>query len=134
MDSITLRLQPDTIESLSGEANEHGVSRSEYVRNIIQSRHELERLRGEYERLQADHEGEIEELREEYEDRIADLERENERLRNEKRALIQDREERTDLVEYVEREKELDQQRQQRRQAPAWRRAKWWLLGEPDDR
>lgn len=80
MDSITLRLQPDTIKSLGEEADDHDVSRSEYVRNIIRSCYELQRLRDEHERIQDQHEQELEEVREEYGERIADLERENERL------------------------------------------------------
>ena len=66
-----------------------------------------------------------------------DLKRENDRLQNRVRKLIDAREEHTELVEYVEEER-LDRQRErehreQRRGAPAWRRAKWWLLGTPDD-
>lgn len=38
MDSITLRLQPSTKGSLEVEADELGVSRSEYIRNILRSR------------------------------------------------------------------------------------------------
>lgn len=107
MQQITVKLPDDTAKSLEDIAeSQYDRNRSDAIRELLEKG------------LAAD-------------DRITDLERENERLRNEKRALIQDREERTELVEYVERERELDQQRQQRRQAPAWRRAKWWLLGEP---
>lgn len=60
-----------------------------------------------------------------------ELKCENDRLRAEKRILISDREERTDLVEYVEGHREDDRRDRERRQAPAWRRAKWWLIGEP---
>jgi regulator of replication initiation timing len=61
---------------------------------------------------------EWEELREECED----LRTENERLRDRIMALIDEREERTELVRFVDEEEE-------RRRAPAWTRAKWWLLG-----
>lgn len=60
-----------------------------------------------------------------------ELKRENDHLRAEKRTLIRDREEHTELVEYVEHERRLDQQREERREAPVWRRAKWWLFGAP---
>lgn len=130
MDSITLRLQPDTIESLSGEADAHDVSRSEYVRNIIRSRHELERLRDEYERLQADHEQEIEDLREEYEERIADLERENERVRNEKRLILEQREENTELVNTFERQQSLAERKAE---AGLLTKTKWALFGMDRD-
>lgn len=54
-------------------------------------------------------------------------------LRRQLQAVNARQEDVGELVEYVEQERKLDQQRAQRRQAPAWRRAKWWLLGEPGD-
>ncbi len=60
-----------------------------------------------------------------------------ERLRNEKRTLINDREERTELVEYVEEQREVERyrDRQQRKidQARVLTRAKWALVGMPTD-
>lgn len=61
------------------------------------------------------------------------LKRENERLRNGKRALIDAREERQELVEYVEDERERQRRREDRRNAPVWRRAKWWVFGRDGD-
>ena len=37
-----------------------------------------------------------------------------------------------ELVEYVERERSMQEQERKRRNAPAWRRAKWWLLGRSE--
>ena len=37
-----------------------------------------------------------------------------------------------ELVEYVERERSMQEQERERRNAPAWRRAKWWLLGRSE--
>lgn len=91
MDSITLRLQSDTIEQLTDEADANGVSRSEYVRDIIRSRDELQRLRDEHERIQANHEQELTAVRDKYEEHIAELERENERLHRERRQLLEQR-------------------------------------------
>lgn len=34
-----------------------------------------------------------------------------------------------ELVEYVEEERELMQERMDRRGAPVWRRARWWVFG-----
>lgn len=148
MDSITLRLQSDTIDQLNDEANARGVSRSEYVRDIIRSRDELQRLRDKHERIQADHEEELDGVRDEYEERINELEREyknqinelereNERLHRERRQLLEQRDEHTELVEYVEEERSLQQRRedreQRRAQAGVLTRAKWWLAGMPAD-
>lgn len=111
MDSITLRLQPSTKESLEGEAEERGVSRSEYIRNILRSRHELERLR----------------------EQVADLERENDRLRQQLAATNRRVDQHQELVRYVQEERSLAQEQSRRRKAPVWRRAKWWILGEPNE-
>lgn len=75
--------------------------------------------------------GPLEGLRELVEREIEydELERENERLRAEKRTLINDREERTELVKYVEQERELQRRQEERQDAPVWQRAKWWVLG-----
>ena len=112
MEQITLRLREETIEEVESEAEEAGVSRSERLREAVESRNE--------------HEAEVERLREE----VDDLRTEVERLRSEKRALIDDREERTELVEYVEQEKTLQQERLE---ASAVERAKWWLFGRDVD-
>lgn len=37
-----------------------------------------------------------------------------------------------ELVEYVKEERQMQQQRQRKENAPAWTRAKYWLLGFPD--
>jgi len=49
-------------------------------------------------------------------------------VREEKRLILQEREEKKQLARYAETEREREQQR---RQAPVWRRAKWWALGAP---
>lgn len=51
-----------------------------------------------------------------------ELKRERDRLDRELRQVIEHREEHTEIVEYVEEE-------QNYRQAPIWKRAKWWLKG-----
>ena len=62
----------------------------------------------------AGHEQELAELCNEYETRITDLEQDVKRLRNEKRTLINDREERTELVEYVQEQREVENYRARR--------------------
>ena len=68
-----------------------------------------------------------------------DIQRDRDRLRNAQTQLIEQREENQELVEYVEREKsmqerreERERKREERRNAPAWRRAKWWLFGRAE--
>ena len=60
---------------------------------------------------------------------LEDLENENERLQRQLAATNRHVDEHQELVAYVKEERELQQRREKRRDAPAWRRAKWWLLG-----
>ena len=62
-------------------------------------------------------------------EKVKELQRENERLRREKRAIIEQRDEHTELVEYVEGERELQRMERERRNAPIWRRIRWLVLG-----
>jgi hypothetical protein len=68
-----------------------------------------------------------------------ELRRENDRLRRELRAANARQDDVGELVEYVERERSLqerreerERKREERRDAPVWRRAKWWLLGRSE--
>jgi len=65
-ESITIRLQPELIDRLEGEADEEGVSRSEYIRQILRERRESEELREELDTLQ--------ERLESREERVSELE------------------------------------------------------------
>lgn len=148
MDSITLRLQADTIESLEEEANEHGVSRSEYIRDLIRSRDEYKRLREQYEalreeheRLQTEHEQEIERLEARHQEEIEDLEAEHkakiedlegeinhlqnqiDRLQRTNLKILEHRDENTDLQVYVDERREWEQ-------ANWFTRQKWKLFGK----
>lgn len=120
---------------------EREAMRSEYESKIesIRSEHESE-----LDALRSEHESEVESVRSEYESRIEelqeevdDLERDVERLQNEKRTLIGDREERTELVEYVEEQRQVERYRARRErmldQAGIVTRAKWKLTGVPVD-
>lgn len=100
MKSVSTRLDDETHSIVSETVDERGVSKAEVLRELVEKG------------IQHD-----------------ELKRENERLRAEKRTLINDREERTELVAYVEEERELQQRQKQRRDAPVWRRAKWWVFG-----
>lgn len=50
--SITIRLREELIEELDREAEDNDISRSEYVRQILQDRDEVDELREEIERLE----------------------------------------------------------------------------------
>lgn len=66
---------------------------------------------------------------------IEDFKQENERLRNEKRTLINQRKENTELVEYVEQQRDLERYRARREQmvdqAGMLTRWKWKFTGVP---
>lgn len=112
MQQITLRIPEDTLKNLEEEADEHGVSRSEYIRDVLETRNE--------------HAEDVDELQE----RIDELETELERVRNEKRLILEERDEKNELVRYVETERT----RQERKDtAPIWTRAKWKVFGMPAD-
>jgi metal-responsive CopG/Arc/MetJ family transcriptional regulator len=58
-----------------------------------------------------------------------DIQRDRERLRDAQTQLIEQREENQELVEYVEQEKSLKERERERRDAPLWRRARWFVFG-----
>lgn len=63
-----------------------------------------------------------------------ELKRENERLRNEKRTILNQRNENRELVEYLQREQELQvqerEERRERRNQPVWERFRDWIFGK----
>lgn len=100
MNPIAGRVPEATDEGIEAYADENDVNKSDAIRTLLAKGLEYD-----------------------------DLRIENERLRNEKRAIISQREEHGELVEYVEEERSMQQRREERRDAPAWKRAKWWLFG-----
>ena len=112
MEQITLRLDAELLDALEEEAEGRGVSRSEHIRDTLESRNE--------------HDENTDELR----DRIADLERDLDRVRREKRLILEERDEKAELVEYVERERSAEQRW---RQASLATKLKWTVFGAPGD-
>jgi predicted transcriptional regulator len=107
MAQITLRLDDDLLDELDEEAEEREVSRSQYIRDTLESRDRADEL----------------------EARVDDLRRQLQEANAGNRDV-------DEIVAYVEEEREVRrrrekriQRREERRDAPAWRRAKWWLLG-----
>jgi len=104
MQQLTIRVADEMATEIEERADESDASKSEVARELL-------RLGSEHESLQA----------------------ECDRLRRELQAANSRYDEHTELVEYVEEER-LDRQRERERShAPAWRRAKWWLFGTPED-
>jgi len=119
MEQITVRIPADELEELEAEAAEHGVSRSEHIRDTLESRHE-------HDADTAEHEAEVERLR----DEVAELERDVERLQKEKRLILEERDEKQELVRYVEDERSAEQRW---RAAGLGTRLKWRVFGMPED-
>lgn len=115
MEAITIRLREETIESLDDEASEHDVSRSEYVREVLDRRDEYDRLRDELERERA---------------RADDLQRQL------AQANARD-DDVTELVERVEEETSLlarERERERERESAGMvTRLKWWVFGRDLD-
>ena len=160
MTSISIRINDDLLESLNEEAEEQGVSRSEYIRATLEARHEadvlrskLDELQAEYEELEARHEdlqqllgaanerletySELQEehsaLQEDYEA----LESRYEDLQRQLAAVNARQEDVTELVEFVEEQRELTRYQERRQRllddANILRRWKWKLTGVPVD-
>ena len=102
MESVSTRLNDETHQYVCEAADKRDVSQAEVLRELIEKGIEYD-----------------------------DLEREKKRLETRVRKLIDTREEHTELVEYVEEERSLQRRREERSQANVFRRAWWWLAGEP---
>ena len=71
-----------------------------------------------------------------YEDLERELEQTEARVEDLRRQLQQTNSRERDvdeIVTYVEEERRLRQRREERRDAPVWTRAKWWLFGRSTD-
>ena len=66
-------------------------------------------------------------------EKVNQLESDLERCRRARRQLLEQRDENKELVQYAQNERDAAERREERSRAPAWRRAKWWLLGTPED-
>jgi Arc/MetJ-type ribon-helix-helix transcriptional regulator len=113
MQQITVKLPEDTAESLSNVAeSQFDDNRSEAIRELLQRGIEYEDLEDDLEQAHA---------------RIEDL-------RRQLQATNAREEDIGEVVEYVEEERGIQRRREERSQAPAWRRAWWWVVGTPERR
>ena len=100
MQQLTVRVDDETAEAIDERASDSDVSTSEAVRELL-------RLGFDHERLQAE---------------VDDL-------RRQLQAVNRRESEYQELVEYVEQEKSLKERERERRDAPLWRRARWFVFG-----
>jgi len=97
---VAARVEPDTAAEIERLQNDGERSQSEAVRELLR--------RGmQYDRLQS----------------------ERDSLQNQLNTLAGREREHAELVEYVEREKSLKERERERRDAPLWRRARWFVFG-----
>lgn len=111
MKNVTVRLNDEYVETLDDEADDLDMSRAEYLRDLIEKGREAKEIEEELEATQV----EVENLRRQLQARNA---REDDV---------------SEIVEYVERERDLQREEREMKKAPAWRRAKWWLFGFDGD-
>ena len=111
MDKISVTLREDQVGQLSDLVGEKYEDRSKAVRDLLDRGFEYKDLERELEQTEA---------------RVEDLRRQLQQANSRERDV-------DEIVTYVEEER-LDRQRERERShAPAWRRAKWWLFGTPED-
>ena len=119
MEQITLRLPVRTLAELERDARDAGRSRSEHIRDILDSRQDVPADAPDPERV---HELEAE---------IVELERKLERSQNAYQTLIEERQEKQELVRYVEDERTAQDKW---RHAGLLTKAKWAVTGMPEER
>jgi hypothetical protein len=122
MEQFAFRVPDETLDSVEAYADENGISRSEAGRKLLALALENRSSTDENVRQRA-----------EYERRIEELERELKRAQRERRQIVEQRQENKELARYAETQRETEQRRRERRDAPVWRRAKWWVFGRGGD-
>jgi Arc/MetJ-type ribon-helix-helix transcriptional regulator len=106
MDQITIRLPEGLIAELDDEAkNGQYDSRAERIRDVLESRTEVDELRQEVKRL-----------------------------RRERRQILEQRTENQELVSFADQQRSVLERQEARRFRPIWTRAFRWIIGESIDR
>lgn len=106
MERLTIRVPEDLSAAIEERSDTEDISESEAVRRLLQHGTEYESIKTERDRLERQ------------------LAAQNSR-----------QDDVSELVEYVESEMTKQKRDRERRDAPVWRRAKWWVFGrtESDD-
>lgn len=104
MEPVTIRLPDDTHRTLADEAKENDMSMSAVAREYVRKGMEYD-----------------------------DLKTENERLQRQLATTNARQDDVDEVVEYVEREKQMQQRREERQSAPVWTRARRWIFGYETD-
>jgi len=122
MEKISISLRDEQLQHVAEREENKDETRSEAVRTLVDrgmnaAEHE-EKLRGRMEELERKKDEEIEQLRTEID-----------RLQRERRQILEQREENQELVRFAKEQRSLVSEQRDRRNAPVWRRAKWWVLG-----
>ena len=97
---VAARVEPDTAAEIERLQEDGERSQSEAVRELLRRGIEADRLQ-----------------------------RERDALQNQLNTLAGREREHSELVEYVEAEKDLKERERARRDAPLWRRARWFVFG-----
>ena len=142
MENVTLRIPTALLEELDAEADDAGVSRSEYIRENLDNRHagvsahEHAALQAEYDELQT----EYEQLQREHErlaERVQTLETDKDRLQDQLAATNRRVDEHQELVAFAEEQRELERYREARErrkdEANLFTRLRWKITGMPAD-
>ena len=134
MRNTTLRLEEETIGELDEEADEHGLSRSEYLRMLIRTRHEHDERDDEYGERIAERDERIEDLEQELDAKDARIDE----LRSELQAAnrrIDDVNDVIDDTRTIARTQQREQMLEERQKAVTiFRRAWWAVAGNPHAR
>lgn len=109
-EKISITLNPTQVRAISDRVGDEYDNRSEAVRALIDRGVAYEDLQEEYEDLEARHDD----------------------VQRQLAAVNSRQEDVSELVEYVQEERSLAQEQRQRRDAPVWRRARWWILGRDE--
>lgn len=135
MKTTSVRFPPEELDELDREAEEADLSRAEYLRELIRTgreserlQDELERVREENKRLQREHDNELERVRDDYEAKLDDL-------RRQLAASNRQNDRVEELATFAEREQSIQRKREirenKRSEAGVLTRASWWLTGGP---
>jgi len=104
MQQITVRLPEELIGELDDEAeNGHYDSRAERIRDVLESRSDVD-----------------------------ELQQEVDRLRRERRQILEQRTENQELVAFADQRRSMLERREARHNAPLWTRAKWFVFGRSE--